>query len=156
MEINQRFLWETPSSLYLGHDKDSGESICWLINGQGYSPNIAIMGQAGSGKTRMMLKLLTELHELTNVPVLLIDAGKDELAERSELAAALNATVLKIPSQAIPLDIFYGSTESAESARDVTIAFRESLDKALEKGLTDNQKMRVLEALSPCLASAKT
>ena len=144
-----------PIRLGLGHDKESGESVNWLVNGQGYSPNVAIMGQAGSGKTRMMLKLITELHELTNIPVLLIDAGKDELAERADLAAALNATVLKIPSQAMPLDIFYGSSETTESARDVTIAFRESLDKALEKGLTDNQKMRVLEALKPLFSKRK-
>jgi hypothetical protein len=136
-----------PIPLRLGKNTDSGEPINWTINGQGYSPNVAIMGQSGAGKTRMMLKLLTELRELTGVPVLLIDAGKDELAERPDLANALDATVLKIPNQAIPLDIFHGSTLSAETARDVTIAFRESLDKSLQKGLTDNQKMRVLEAL---------
>lgn len=144
-----------PIALNLGSDKDSGELTRWVINGQGYSPNVAIMGQAGSGKTRMMLKLLTELRELTNVPVLLIDAGKDELAERSDLANALGATVLKIPNQAIPLDIFAGSTVSTESARDVTIAFRESLDKALAKGLTDNQKMRVLDVLKPLFGKRK-
>lgn len=103
----------------------------------------------------MMLKLLNQLKELTGIPVLLIDAGKDELAERQDLAESLNASVLKIPSQAIPLDIFSGSTVDDESARDVTIAFRESLDKSLEKGLTDNQKMRVLEALKPLFAKRK-
>jgi len=102
-----------------------------------------------------MLKLLTQLRELTGVPVLLIDAGKDELAERPDLASALGATVLKIPSQAIPLDIFEGSTYSDESARDVTISFRESLDKSLAKGLTDNQKMRVLDALKPLFSRRK-
>ncbi len=142
-------------ALNLGQDKDSGEVINWVINGQGYSPNVAIMGQSGSGKTRMMLKLLTELRELTGVPVLLIDVQKDELAERYGLANALGAKFLKIPSQPIPLDIFAGSTASADAARDVTIAFRESLDKALAKGLTDNQKMNVLEALKPLFAKRK-
>ncbi len=148
-------LMPKPVTFNLGFDKDSSEVINWTINGQGYSPNVAIMGQAGSGKTRMMLKLLTQLRELTGVPILLIDAGKDELAERPDLANALGATVLKIPSQAIPLDIFEGSTSNDESARDVTIAFRESLNKSLEKGLTDNQKMRVLEALKPLFARRK-
>lgn len=144
-----------PVILNLGHDINTNESVNWLINGQGYSPNIAIMGQAGAGKTRMMLKLLTQLRELTNIPVLLIDVRKDAFAERPDLAKALNATVLKIPSQAIPLDIFSGSTENQDTARDVTIAFRESLDKALENGLTDNQKMRVLEALKPLFSQRK-
>lgn len=141
-----------PVVLNLGRDKDSNEIVNWKINGQGYSPNVAIMGQSGAGKTRMMLKLLAQLRELTNVPILLIDVQKDELAERDDLIKALGATVLKIPSQPIPLDIFSGSSLNEESARDVTIAFRESLDKALEKGLTDNQKMRVLEALKPLFA----
>jgi hypothetical protein len=144
-----------PICLELGHDKDSGEPTGWIINGQGYSPNVAIMGQSGSGKTRMMLKLLKQLREQTGVPILLIDAGKDELADRADLAKELGATVLKVPSQAIPLDMFSGSIVSMDAARDVTVAFRESLDKALKDGLTDNQKMRVLEGLKPLFAKRK-
>ena len=51
--------------------------------------------------------------------------------------------------------MFSGSTASAEAARDVTVAFRESLDKALKDGLTDNQKMRVLEGLKPLFGKRK-
>lgn len=135
--------------LELGKHVDTGEPAPWLLNGRGYSPNVAIMGQAGSGKTQMMLKLLLQLRSQTGAPVLLIDAGKDELADRPDLAQELGATVLKVPRQPIPLDMLHGSAESAESARDITVAFRESLDKALRDGLTDNQKMRVLEGLKP-------
>ncbi|MEW6131922.1 MAG: hypothetical protein AB1591_01980 [Pseudomonadota bacterium] len=135
--------------LELGKHVDMGEPARWLLNGRGYSPNVAIMGQAGSGKTQMMLKLLSQLRSQTGALVLLIDAGKDELADRPDLARELGATVLKVPRQPIPLDMFHGSTESSETARDVTVAFRESLDKALRDGLTDNQKMRVLEGLKP-------
>ena len=135
--------------LELGKHVDRGEAARWLLNGRGYSPNVAIMGQAGSGKTQMMLKLLSQLRSQTGAPVLLIDAGKDELADRPDLAIELGATVLKVPKQPIPLDMLHGSTVNAEAARDVTVAFRESLDKALRDGLTDNQKMRVLEGLKP-------
>lgn len=154
-QAQHAWLAPKPVRLELGQDKDSGELTSWIINGQGYSPNVAIMGQSGSGKTRMMLKLLKQLHEQIGVPVLLIDAGKDELADRADLAKKLEATVLKIPSQAIPLDMFSGSTTSVEAARDVTVAFRESLDKALKDGLTDNQKMRVLEGLKPLFGKRK-
>lgn len=141
--------------LELGKHLDRGDPARWLLNGRGYSPNVAIMGQAGSGKTQMMLKLLFQLRSQARAPVLLIDAGKDELADRPDLARELEATVLKVPRQPIPLDMFYGSTENAEAARDVTVAFRESLDKALSDGLTDNQKMRVLEGLKPLFGSRK-
>ncbi len=135
--------------LELGKLVDTGEPARWLLNGRGYSPNIAIMGQSGSGKTQMMLKLLMQLRDQTGVPILLIDAGKDELADRPDLAQEMDATVLKVPRQPIPLDMLYGSTQNTESARDVAVAFRESLDKALRDGLTDNQKMRILEGLKP-------
>lgn len=138
-----------PIWLRLGNEKDSGNSLSWLLNGQGYSPNIAIMGQAGSGKTRMMLNLLSQLRQQTGVPVILIDAGKDELAERVDLIRDLGAEVVKVPKSPIPLDMFNGATVSADSALEAAEAFRESLNKALQSGLTDNQKTRVLEAAKP-------
>lgn len=138
-----------PLWLDLGLNRDANLPAKWLLNGRGYSPNIAIMGQAGSGKTRMMLSLLTQLRQQTGVPVLLIDVGKDELADREELARELGAEVLRVPKSPIPLDMFHGSSDSAETALESAEAFRESLNKALQSGLTDNQKTRVLEALKP-------
>lgn len=138
-----------PIWLTLGRIADSNQPAKWLLNGRGYSPNIAIMGQAGSGKTREMLSLLADLKRQTGVPVLLIDVGKDELADRSELAKELDAEVIRVPKSPIPLDMFQGSNESPDSALEATEAFRESLNKALQSGLTDNQKTRVLEALKP-------
>jgi len=141
-----------PLWLDLGTNRETNAPARWLLNGRGYSPNVAIMGQAGSGKTRMMLKLLAQLREQTGAPVLLIDAGKDELADRPELARDLGAEVIKVPKAPIPLDMFAGSDASLESARDVAMDFCASLDKALKDGLTDNQKPRVVEALKPLLA----
>ncbi|PJB02846.1 MAG: hypothetical protein CO126_09880, partial [Hydrogenophilales bacterium CG_4_9_14_3_um_filter_63_34] len=135
-----------PLWLDLGTNRETNAPARWLLNGRGYSPNVAIMGQAGSGKTRMMLKLLAQLREQTGAPVLLIDAGKDELADRPELARDLGAEVIKVPKAPIPLDMFAGSDASLESARDVAMDFCASLDKALKDGLTDNQKPRVVEA----------
>lgn len=138
-----------PLWLELGVNLGSNTPAKWLLNGRGYSPNIAIMGQAGSGKTRMMLSLLSQLKQINQMPVLLIDVGKDELADREDLAMQLGAEVLRVPKSPIPLDMFYGANESQESALEASEAFRESLNKALEYGLTDNQKTRVLESLKP-------
>lgn len=147
----------TPKPLWLdlGVNRENNEPARWLLNGRGYSPNVAIMGQAGSGKTRMMLKLLAQLQIQTGAPVLLIDAGKDELADRPELARELGAEVVKVPKSPIPLDMFAGSDAGPEAARDVAMDFCASLDKALKDGLTDNQRPRVVEALKPLLAQRK-
>ena len=155
--VQPGILEATPKPLWLelGMNPDSNTPAKWLLNGRGYSPNVAIMGQAGSGKTRMMLKLLAQLHEQTGAPVLLIDAGKDELADRPDLARELGAEVVKVPKSPIPLDMFAGSDSGPESARDVAMDFCASLDKALKDGLTDNQRPRVVEALKPLLAQRK-
>lgn len=149
-ETTPRPLW-----LELGINPETNAPAKWLLNGRGYSPNVAIMGQAGSGKTRMMLKLLVQLREQTGTPILLIDAGKDELADRPDLARELGAEVVKVPKSPIPLDMFAGSDSGPESARDVAMDFCASLDKALKDGLTDNQRPRVVEALKPLLAQRK-
>lgn len=138
-----------PLWLELGVNRDTETPAKWLLNGRGYSPNVAIMGQAGSGKTRMMLGLLAQLHKLTGVPVLLIDVGKDELADREDLVRDLGAEVLRVPKSPIPLDMFHGSSQSPDAALETAEGFRESLSKALQSGLTDNQKTRVLDALKP-------
>ncbi len=138
----------------LGRQADTQQPVRWLLNGRGYAPNVAIMGQAGSGKTRMMLELLQQLcaATATEAPILLIDAGKDELANRPELAQVLGARVLKVHKEPIPLDMFAGSNVNQDAARDIAMDFCASLDKALKDGLTDNQKPRVVEALKPLFA----
>ncbi len=139
-------------TIKLGHRVDSGEAVAWTINGRGYSPNLAIMGQAGSGKTFAMLGFLAEVRRQSPIPVLLIDAAKDELADKPELDS-LNLEVRKIPSQPMPLDIFHGCDISQDASRDAAVAFAESLDRALaDTGLTANQKPRVVEALRPLLS----
>ena len=60
----------------LGKVVNSQESFLWRVNGVGYSPHVAVMGQAGSGKTRTMLKLLTQVHKQSGAPVILLDFGK--------------------------------------------------------------------------------
>ena len=144
-----------PITLRLGTRVGSDESASWQINGRGYSPNVAIMGQAGSGKTFAMLDFLKQVRQQAQVPILLIDAAKDELADNADLAS-LGLTVRKVPNQPMPLDIFYNCHTSGDMARDAAVAFAESLDRALtDGGLTANQKPRVVEALRPLLARKK-
>ena len=55
--------WEGPSRdpvpviVDLGRTVDLAEPFRWTVNGVGYSPHVAVMGQAGSGKTRTMLEI---------------------------------------------------------------------------------------------------
>ena len=146
--FDDAFLDAKPIWLTLGQIKNSDEYAQWLINGVGYSPNIALMGQAGSGKTRTMLNLVQQVHKQTNVPVILLDLGKGDLANNSELVKALNANVLQIPEQAIPLDMFKRTTET-DSAAHILQGFRDSFERAMQSKPGAKQLDAFREALKP-------
>ncbi len=146
--FDKTFLDAKPIWLTLGQIKNSDESAQWLINGVGYSPNIALMGQAGSGKTRTMLNLIQQVYKQTNVPVILLDLGKGDLANNAELVKALNAKVLQIPEQAIPLDMFKRTTE-ADSAAHILQGFRDSFERSMQSKPGAKQLDAFREALKP-------
>lgn len=143
-----------PVHIRLGHELDTDTPYEWLVNGVGYSPHVAIMGQAGSGKTRTMLEALKQIHDQTNVPVVLLDLGKGELADDDKLAQALNARVLRVPANAIPLDMFFGSNFGDDSdVADAVMGFRDSFIKVISGNVGAVQKDNIKEALRPHFAS---
>jgi len=143
-----------PVHIRLGNELDGGVPYEWLVNGVGYSPHVAIMGQAGSGKTRTMLEALKQVREQTGVPVILLDLGKGELADDERLAQALNAKVLRVPANAIPLDMFYGSDQGDDSdVADAVMGFRDSFIKVISGNVGAVQKDNIKEALRPYFAS---
>ncbi|WP_341325823.1 DndE family protein [Methylotuvimicrobium sp. KM2] len=132
--------------LTLGKLVDDGAEARWLVNGKGYAPNIALMGQAGSGKTHTMLKLLEQAQMQSGSPVILLDLGKGDLANNSMLAKQLNATVLRVPEQAIPLDMFYRN-EDVDNAAHVLQSFRDSFERAMSSKPGPKQLDAFREAL---------
>ncbi|MFL9709342.1 DndE family protein [Methylobacillus sp. Pita1] len=144
-----------PIHIELGPELDSGETFRWTVNGSGYSPHIAIMGQAGSGKTRTMLESLKQIHHQAGAPVILLDLGKGDLADKPELINALNARVLRVPEQPIPLDMFFGSDESETRASDQVMGFRDSFAKAMQSKAGAKQLDAIREALKPLFSRQK-
>lgn len=141
-----------PLWLTLGTATDDQKPFRWLINGVGYSPHMAIMGQAGSGKTRTMLAALRQIREQTGAPVVLLDLGKGDLAEDGALARDLAATVLRVPDDPVPLDMFYGSRRSESSASDVVLGFRDSFGRVMQSKPGAKQLDHFREALKPLFA----
>ncbi len=143
-----------PVYVRIGNELDTEMPYEWLVNGVGYSPHMAIMGQAGSGKTRTMLESLKQVRAQTNAPVVLFDLGKGDLADDQELIDSLNAKVLRVPEDAIPLDMFYGSNAGDDSnVADVVMGFRDSFTKVISGNVGPVQKENIKEALKPHFAS---
>lgn len=138
-----------PVTVDLGTLLDSHELFRWTVNGVGYSPHVAVMGQAGSGKTRTMLEMLTQVRRQSGAPVILLDLGKGDLANRHEFIQATGARVIRVPEQPIPLDMFYGSDESEAAASDAIMGFRDSFTKVMQSRAGAVQQETIKEALRP-------
>ena len=140
--------------LALGHIVDHNEKTFeHILNGQGYSPHIAIMGQAGSGKTQILTQILCQIREQANCPIILVDLGKGDLANRSDLIQKFQAKVISVPESPIPLDMFHvadinnkqQTTAAMENFRD---AFIQITDK-----LGAKQKDNIAKSLLPLFRS---
>jgi DNA sulfur modification protein DndE len=144
-----------PVFVYLGREVDSNEPFRWTVNGVGYSPHVAVMGQAGSGKTRTMLEMLAQIRKQSGAPVILLDLGKGDLANRNDFIQAIGARVLRVPEEPIPLDMFYGSNESDLTASDAIMGFRDSFSKVMQSKVGAVQLESMRNALRPIFTNCK-
>lgn len=144
-----------PILVDLGKAVDSKEPFRWKVNGVGYSPHVAVMGQAGSGKTRTMLELVKQVHKQSGAPVILLDLGKGDLANRHDFIEAIGARVLRVPDEPIPLDMFFGSDESELTASDAIMGFRDSFAKVMQSKAGAVQLETMKDALRPLFSQRK-
>jgi hypothetical protein len=128
-----RDLYATPCpSSSIWAEQWTDEPFRWTVNGVGYSPHVAVMGQAGSGKTRTMLEMLAQVRKQSGAPVIVLDLGKGDLANRHDFIKAIGARVVRVPDEPIPLDMFFGSDESDLTASDAIMGFRDSFAKVMQ------------------------
>lgn len=142
-----------PVYITVGTKVDENEEYKHLLNGVGYSPHVAIMGQAGSGKTRIMLNFLEDISKQTSVPVILLDLGKGDLAQDQDLIKMLNASVIEVPNSAIPLDMFHGSSQNEEMASDIVLGFRDSFASVMQSRPGGRQLENIKTAIRPLFAN---
>lgn len=107
---------------------DDALSFEHILNGSGYSPHVAIMGQVGTGKTRVMIEILKQIKAQSNCPIILVDMGKGDLGKKSDLINLLDAKVISVPDEPIPLDMFRIVGKSKE---DAALAAMENFRDAL-------------------------
>lgn len=154
-------VWESagrdpiPVLVDLGREVDTNEPFRWTVNGVGYSPHVAVMGQAGSGKTRTMLEMLVQVRKQSGAPIILMDLGKGDLANQHGFIAAIGARVLHVPEEPIPLDMFHGSDDSDLTASDAIMGFRDSFAKVMQSKAGAVQLETMKDALRPLFTRRK-
>ena len=128
---------------------ETGDEFFHDVNGAGYAPHIAIMGQAGSGKTRVMTHILQQMKKQVQCPVILVDLGKGDLGHNNALIQSLGATVLSVPEQPIPLDMFHVADMSDSNLTTAAMEnFRDAFAQVAGK-LGPKQSDNIAEALLP-------
>lgn len=139
-----------PINLLLGDpgtNTATSEKVYWRMNGRGVSPHIAIMGTLGTGKTRLANNLLYQIKSTMNeCGFVVFDMGKGDLANDKELVMALGATVIKVPSEPVPLDVLYVEDKSNTAILDSARRFRDSFMRANTSRLGGKQSDAVREA----------
>ena len=136
-----------------GTDVRTGEPVDHLLNGPGTSPHFAIMGTLGTGKTRTAKHLLLQIHEQSGAPVILFDMAKGDLAADRELRDALNATVLRVPDEPVPLDVLHVRT--GDRIVDAAMRFRDSFIAAMPNKSGGKQQDALREAAVRSLSGAR-
>ncbi len=139
----------------LGTMLDNENKFEHIVNGRGYSPHIAIMGQAGSGKTYSMLNFVQQIKDQTECSVLLLDLGKGALINDEKLLKATSSKPIDVPKDIIPLDMFYNNTCTDEEATNNALWFREMISDVAISSFGSNQNVNVYEATIDIFKSKK-
>ena len=132
----------------LSKDIATQQEVSWLLNGPGRAPHVAVVGAAGTGKTRSAMSMLRSITRQAGAPILLFDMAKGDLAGNAELVESLNAEVIDPLKTPIPLDVLFSPADQVKAA---AMRFRESFKRAPSNRIGDAQGDIIREAAERAL-----
>ncbi len=128
----------------VAEDFQTGEKVLFPLNAAGGSPHMALMGGAGSGKTRTAIHMLRELRRQGAVPLLAFDF-KGDLAE--PLSEVFEGQVVHPPRLPVPLDVLHLSETDDTSIKEAAGRIRESIARVKNTKLSGIQSEALREAI---------
>ena len=89
----------------VGTDHKKNDKVVHKLNAPGTTPHLVIMGRNGTGKTRSGISIITHIVENSSyaIPFLIFDYAKGDIANNSEFVSKINAVVVNLPQEQIPL-----------------------------------------------------
>lgn len=127
-----------------GQDAQTGEQVQFPLNAAGGSPHMAIMGGAGSGKTRTAVHMLRELRQFGDIPLLAFDF-KGDLSDA--LGEAFGADIVHPPRVPVPLDVLRLNSTDETSLREAAGRMRESIARVKSSRIGGVQADALREAV---------
>jgi hypothetical protein len=134
----------------IGEDVQTGERLIFPLNAAGGSPHMAIMGGAGSGKTRTVVHMLRKLRDQGDVPLLAFDF-KGDLAD--SLGAAYDAEVVSPPRVPVPLDCLHVASMDETGLREAAGRIRESIARVKTSKISGVQSDALRAAIYTVLSA---
>lgn len=138
----------------VAEDAVTGEPVAFPLNAPAGSPHVAVMGGAGSGKTRTAAQMLKRLRQIGPVPLLAFDF-KGDLAGAYGLDAAFDAAVLAPPRSAVPLDVLATGAADETTLREVAGRVRDSIARVKSSRLGGVQSDTLREAVLQVLRAKR-
>jgi len=102
-----------------------------VLNGQGTSPHIALMGKVGSGKTTTGLQIAAQIVSKSRIPALFIDPKGEfviggQLSERMD-SIGFDIHPIEVGNSPIPLDFLPSPEVGSVSIQNAAMQFRDSI-----------------------------
>lgn len=132
-------------------DTESKETVAFTLNDVGGSPHMAIMGAAGSGKTRTLVHMLKELRTFGSIPLLAFDF-KGDLAEG--LASTYGADVISPPESPIPLDVLHLVSNDENAIKKAAARIRDSIASVKSSKIGGVQSGALRKAITEVLQNS--
>jgi len=140
----------------VARDVRTDEHIEFSVNGVGGIPHMAIMGGAGSGKTRTAVHILKGLRPFGALPLLAFDF-KGDLAEK--LGDTYSAEVLHPPEESVSLDILHVGSTGDNAVKTAAARIRDAIASVKSRRPSGLQSDALREAITTTLqagAAGKT
>ena len=137
----------------IARDLKSDEHVTFSLNGAGGSPHLAIMGGAGSGKTRTAVHMLRALRQHCEVPLLAFDF-KGDLTD--SFTGGFGATLIAPPGMPIPLDVLHVASRDEISIKTAAARIRDSLASVKARKPSGVQSDALREAVALVLRHGST
>lgn len=129
-------------------DLKSQEQVTFSLNGAGGSPHMAIIGAAGSGKSRTAVHMLRELRQHCKIPLLAFDF-KGDLSE--SFVQEFGAKLIAPPLEAVPLDVLHVESVDDTSIKTAAARIRDSLAAIKQQKPSGAQSEALREAIQSVL-----
>jgi hypothetical protein len=138
----------------VAEDVETGEPVAFPLNAPGGSHHAALMGGAGSGKTRTAAAMLKRIRSAGPIPMLAFDF-KGDLASTYGLDTAFEAQVLSPPRTPVPLDVLAVPTADETALKEAAARIRESIARVKSTRLGGIQADALRDAVLSVLRSKR-